>query len=57
MRRAARTFDKMLHCRAHYGDVSMSQSFYPSAAQYPTVDSSSPNDGVLMRNRTLIADN
>jgi steroid delta-isomerase-like uncharacterized protein len=48
MRRAARTFDKMLHCRLHYSDVSMSQSFYPSAVSYPTMDSSSPNNGVLM---------
>jgi len=48
MWRAHRTFDKMLHCRAHYGDASMSQSFYPSAASCPTMDSSSPNNGVLM---------
>jgi predicted ester cyclase len=45
MRRAARTFDKMRHCRAHYSVVSMSQSFYPPAASYPTMDSSSPNNG------------
>jgi steroid delta-isomerase-like uncharacterized protein len=48
MRRAAQTFDKMLHYRAHYSDVSMSQSFYPSAASYPTMDLWAPNNGVLM---------
>src|SRR5215468_12471551 len=30
---------------AHYGGVSMSQSFYPSAASYPTMHSSSPKNG------------
>ena len=48
MRRAARTFDKMLHCRARYGVVSMSQSFYLPAASYPIMGSSSLNNGVPM---------
>src|SRR5262249_59813041 len=38
----------MLHCREHCGDFSMSQSFYPPAASCSTMDSSSPNNGVLM---------
>src|SRR5215470_19641156 len=38
----------MLHCRAHDSDVSMSQSFFPSAASSSTMDSSPPNDGFLM---------
>ena len=48
MQRAARTFAKMPRCRAHFGDASMSQSFYPSPASSPTMRSSRSNDGVPM---------